>query len=526
MLIEMGFFKRTIVKGNKALRWILLMFAFFGATEFSCAQDARVVDSLTSLIRNDHSRSDLEIFHELAFQFVNHDNERSLQYLDKGILIAEKIRDSVKFVTLNRLKGQVLRRLGERTLSVELLQKILPIAQRHALTSETTYILSAIALTYTQMGRFDKALQWDFRALDFSEKNNDSSTVARAFLNIGFLHLMIDNNDKAIEYFERSLNIAEAMSEKDLALMNQVNIATVLISKKQFKEGKERIEQALRQCNADCMAWIIIPGWYGLAESQLNLGLLDSAEVRFRDTYHASIQTNDHRFMAESLIMLSKIEIQKHRFDSAKLHLDKAYEIAESAELLVTLSRAQYFYSELYKAKNDSDKAVFFLSRYVKLRDSILSEEVRNRMLVTEIEYNQKTDRLKLAHREELLVEQRMQTQLITIICVLISMLAVALFLILRQKQNANLKLDSRVRERTRELEENKAALERANQEQTALIGRTTQSVKSVLATHKGIRESIVKHGSNISGIALNAIEEELNDSLRNLSVDKKNGVS
>jgi tetratricopeptide (TPR) repeat protein len=497
---------------KKSIRWVLLILAFYVWPDLSHGQDWYIVDSLKPLIKNDYSKHDLEIFHELAFQFIDHDNELSLKYLEKGIIISEEMRDSAKFVTLNRLKGQVLRRLGKQTVALDLLEKVLPIARRHKLTTETMYILNALALTHTHMGHFDRGLEWNLQALAFSQDQNDSLNVASVLLNIGFIHLTIKNEDRAIEYFEKSLEIAELVNDRNLIALNNVNIGTALIYKKDYKLGKGRIARGLKHCADKCPPRIVIPALYGIAVSQWNLNLVDSAETVIKNAYSLSVINGDFRFKAECLIVLAEIEIGQHKLDSAKHHLDEAYQIALSGELLIPLTRIQNSYFQFFRANNEPDKAAFFLNRYVKLQDSSLSTEVRNRILIAEIELNQKANLIEIAHKEELLAEQELRTQLVAIICALTLVLALGLVFIVQRKQSTNLKLDARVRERTRELEANKTALERAYHEQNELIAKTSQSIKNVLATQRGLYATNQSRGDLSSDARpADVIEIELN---------------
>ena len=53
------------------MKTILLVAFLLVKTYDLYSQDQHVIDSVTALIKNDGSRSDMEIFYELGFQYIN-----------------------------------------------------------------------------------------------------------------------------------------------------------------------------------------------------------------------------------------------------------------------------------------------------------------------------------------------------------------------------------------------------------------------------------------------------------------------
>ena len=91
--------------------------------------------------------------------------------------------------------------------------------------------------------------------------------------------------------------------------------------------------------------------------------------------------------------------------------------------------------------------------------------------------------------------------------------------------------LDERVSERTRELESNKAALERAYHEQNELISKTYQSVRSALATQEGLNATF-QASQNVSEVELatakNVVRQlrSLDQELARTKREGANGIS
>jgi hypothetical protein len=175
-------------------------------------------------------------------------------------------------------------------------------------------------------------------------------------------------------------------------------------------------------------------------------------------------------------------------YDTSVSLLKQSWALCVNGGYRNLLADSYYQFFQVYKSMQKPDQAAGFLEKYVNLRDSIYSAEVKNKIMVAQTEFESRENKLLIAQKEELLARQKLQTQLIVIICLLSLTIAIGLFMLLRRKRRTNAVLDQRVTERTRELEHNKTAFERAYHEQTQLLAKTSRSIKSVLATQKGLR--------------------------------------
>ncbi|MBW1294537.1 tetratricopeptide repeat-containing sensor histidine kinase [Aquimarina litoralis] len=103
----------------------------------------------------------------------------------------------------------------------------------------------SIAICHLEMGNFEKALQYQNKALNIYSQETNNRSVAIALLNIGAIYIEIDEANKALEYFEKSLKIAEEYKYPLIKLNNKFNIAEVLMTKKQYKKATKNFEDVL-----------------------------------------------------------------------------------------------------------------------------------------------------------------------------------------------------------------------------------------------------------------------------------------
>jgi tetratricopeptide (TPR) repeat protein len=471
-----------------------LVFVFLLSRLVASRQDQHVIDSVTPLIKNDASKNDLEIFYELAFQYATTHHSLSLEYLEKVLDIAIVHGDSLKIVKANRMRGQILRRLGRQTEAISVLEQILPMARRLNYKIELADIYTTLATTHTFMAHFDVGLQHNFRALDVWRELGDEREIARVLNNIGLVHYKVGNFDKAIEYYLQAIQITEPQNHASLSELVYSNLGLANVSKKNFEEARKWYNKLMMSCSPSCdqkKTWYVE---FGLGYIAFHSKDFQTAKERFSKAYEIVRSTEDPLDEAECLFMLGATNLKLKNYSIAESFLSDALNICQQNSYRSLTASTHFQLFELYKVMTLQQKASVHLENYVSLRDSIHSIEVRNRIMVTQTEFEEKESRLTIAHHGELLEKQRAQTQLVVLICIMTILLATALFFILRGKQRANRILDQRVTERTRELEQHKTSLERAYQERSDLLAKTSQSVKSALATQRGLRASMISH--------------------------------
>jgi hypothetical protein len=81
-----------------------------------------------------------------------------------------------------------------------------------------------------------------------------------------------------------------------------------------------------------------------------------------------------------------------------------------------------------------------------------------------------------------------------------------------------NARLDEKIRERTRDLEAHREALERSFAEQSEMILKTSKTIKSALATNQGLRDTLARQGIFGEREQYESIEDQLNKWAEDLS--------
>jgi signal transduction histidine kinase len=176
--------------------------------------------------------------------------------------------------------------------------------------------------------------------------------------------------------------------------------------------------------------------------------------------------------------------------------------------------------SKVYSEKKLHKLASTAQQKYISYRDSTLNEDLLNAIIITQSEYEKGQHALLIENTSK---NQRIQKLVIGVIAFIFFVLSVILVRRIRIKQLINLKLITKVRERTRELETRKIELIKANNEKVSFARKTIQEINSPLASIKGLHNAARLAVKDVSALdyfdQLNKSVETLNHLVKRLSI-------
>jgi tetratricopeptide (TPR) repeat protein len=197
---------------------------------------------------------------------------------------------------------------------------------------------------------------------------------------------------------------------------------------------------------------------------------------------------------AYSLRQLSEIEIAKGRMEKALSLSQEALELVKATDYVEVLAGSYEQLSDIHSRVSDYKNSLFYLNKYLKLKDSIHSTELAKNLTKVQTEYaereNQKTiaaQKQILALNAELIARQKQQTIFIGVIALLLSVLAAVLYKNYRHKLVANRRLDEKVKERTEALRSSHQNLDKSFTLQQLTMQQVWQEGQSILSSIKGL---------------------------------------
>jgi tetratricopeptide (TPR) repeat protein len=459
----------------------------------------KVIDSLTLELNKRVGVEKLDVSFELLFEYVNlGDFRHALSYAERFQSMALQVNDTLKFIKGGRLRAQLLRRLERNDESFKAYYEIFAIlkdsyVKNQSYYGEAVYVLNGLALLHSGQAEYDKALDYHFKAIELI-KAVDLESMSTALHNVGFVYYKLENFDKAIDYYERSLQIKNEIKYYYDFEQLLVNISLCYAYKRNYIKSQEYLNRSLLFCKGKCTSNLYIDVHFAQGVIDFGLRNFQKAESSFLKSYLLSLKNANMRFQLENIVYLSQIYIKFKKFDLAKYYLNEAEKISSGLSYNLLFIEINQQFSNLYYETKDYQNAARYQSKYILLRDSIYGEQLTQNLMAVQVEYEQRENKAKLESQNKLLdlrehVIQRQQwlNILAGFTVLLLIALVAALYRNNKQKRKTNQLLDLKVQERTKALANSFQIIEKAYVAQSHLLVKASSNIRSPLSTMKGL---------------------------------------
>ncbi len=310
-----------------------------------------------------------------------------------------------------------------------------------------------IAIIYRNKGDHEKALDYNFKALKLREEINDKKGIAGSYTNIGIIYDQQNNYAKAMEYDFKSLKIKEELGNKNGIAKSLDNIGVGYTRLKNYKKALEYNLRALKLREE-------INDKNGMAYSLTNLGAVYE-NLKYYDKFlECSIKSlslreemGDKYGIAMSAVNVGLAYSHKGKYAEGAKSMIKSLSIAKEIGAKELIRDCYKTLALLYEETKDYKTAYDYKSKYVVLKDSMLSEESSKQLneLETRYEKDKKEKQililqkdksiqdLELGKKQADLKKQRIFTFSAIIVLVLVLCLAFIALRAYRNKKKAHL---------------------------------------------------------------------------------------
>ena len=423
------------------------------------------------------------------------------QHCQKALLFFEKEKNQEKIAWTLQSSGIVEDMLGNRKKSQATLEKSLTIFESIDHPIGIAYCLSDLGVIHAFNGEYIQASKLYIKALRIFEKHDYKLGVARVFSSLGFFYKRQSQDKKAVEYFTLALEKAEEANDKYWIGMSLMGLTKLLRKKEKFEEAfklNERLIQIAENLNSN----------YILLDAQKNQAFLLYDLENFDKSITAAFSALDlmelqNRKQSKSMIfnLLAKNYIQQNKLDQAFNYLEKVAsnpKVSKSNRAITHSIETKY-----WEKKGDFQKAFESQRKYIRLKDELNKKErsIAISRLESSYQLGQKQTEINSLNEKNELQQQVLYKRNMLLLTVIgLSLLVITL--LYRNyyfKQQLNKTLESKISERTKDLEKAKTKLEASNEELKKFAHLTSHDLREPLRNIFGFFHLLEKRKSNLA---------------------------
>jgi tetratricopeptide (TPR) repeat protein len=442
----------------------LLLFGFSCITLFCFAQQKELDSLLNELKRHPQEDTErLKLLNSIAYKYYGSNPAEGIKMSDAAIRLAGNLNDKKDLAIGLLYKGINQGSIEEDSLTLQLYNKALNIAQQSNLKSLAAKIHHNIGIYYLDKSDYPKAIEYQKKSLAFAEAAQDSILIGNDYMTLGVVYESLSNYAEALGYQLKALKIFDKTADKtgvgsvfiNLGLiynnleqlskaLDYYKKAAEIFKQLNYKQGianalgneastYDNLNDSARALQLYHEALAIseeINYKYGIASNTANIGslygyyseyykaipYLESALTWYRKSNDKNNQSLILRRIADMYNQASNEDLLKlgitpeKRYAIALEYNNQSMALAKEIKSLLQQSFALKSISDIYERQKNYKKAFDFYKQADEMDDSINNDDKKQQITRLEIQYafDKKQDSIKavtdkqqaLAHAE------------------------------------------------------------------------------------------------------------------------------
>lgn len=295
-------------------------------------------------------------------------------YYEKGLNLHQKIAYQIGIADALIGISSVYNCKGDYT-------KALEYAQKGLKTSEDAHYLLGSANAHNKIGEIftndassEKSFPHYIEAIKINQLIDNKRGLAFNYNNIGNVYEVLEKSDSSLSYYQKSYNIYKEIGDKWGMGLSVLNIGYTL-------EKQDKLTDALKYCT---------------------------------ESFNICEEIGDKEGQSFALMTLAKIYGRLKKYNVSIIHAKESMKIAQQIGSKLLLKDNTEILYDVYEQQKDYPNALLYYKLYAAYQDSLINEDVQNKLhqMEVEYEYNQKVTDLKLAQtQKELQKDKEIQAQ-------------------------------------------------------------------------------------------------------------------
>ena len=247
----------TYIRAIKLYSVVALLLACFEAW----GQNKAEVDSLLRVVETTRdAKTKMRAEVQLGWHFLDNDDGKALAFSTRGLELAWQFGDSASIVKAARVKAHSLRKLNRPNEAIQLYTQVLPIAARNNIIEEQKKILNGLAVTYTFLAIYDKALDYHLQSLVLREAHGTKEEITVTLNNIGLVYFKMHNYESALRYYQECVALKLEINSHSYLDLIYLNMGLCYLHLRNYTEAKAYTLKGMAVCVNECSTETIMIG--------------------------------------------------------------------------------------------------------------------------------------------------------------------------------------------------------------------------------------------------------------------------
>jgi tetratricopeptide (TPR) repeat protein/DNA-binding CsgD family transcriptional regulator len=336
--------------------------------------------AVTVAVREKHRPGVAESYRNTGLGHFYIGNFKSaLVFLNRSLRIFQELGDVRGEIRCLGSIASSYQELSDKRRTYETLQVARDLAEQCNTPSYTLLVLAKLGEFYAQIGDYPRSLDLFYQCLKAKEEADPNNPgLAVEILNIGTIHQSMRNYEKAIQCYERALQIRRESGGLRGQVIALYNLGSVYAETCDYEAGFACDSEAATI--AETLGNSLFHGMTisRVGQHHVRQNNYELAEECFQKSITIGREANHPWVVMTSQIELAKLRILTERYDEAVELLNQALLLADEGGEEESKIEVHKLLTDLYEKLGDGMHAFQHHKLYVAVKEELLSQEKQN----------------------------------------------------------------------------------------------------------------------------------------------------
>ena len=384
-----GFQKRGLNEIDNKLKFLVAINALYKLNmEYEVHNISKALDEFDNI---PISKEFLRILNYISYSsYIQGFYQYDIDMYRNFILPVSSMLSKESLIRANIDYGVALYRIGNTSSSLKVFESLYE--KRSLITDDRYYsaLLNNLGIAYLNVGYFERYVQLQLQALNFSQENNDIYAQIHFLNNLYIYHRRIQNWNSAIDYLYKARNLAIEANEKTLFAEAELSFGTFHRDhNNDLSLSIKHLQNATELSKSNNNYELLEFSLHELAKTYAYNDQIDLALNKYKEAANlAEIRQNEWGFVY-SYMNIAKIHLDNGDVTKAS---DYLYYVKNSDRQLMNFRNQvdrETILSKYYLLQNETDKALLTLKNYAEeiIYRSIHSSDIQSGHIYLEEEF-------------------------------------------------------------------------------------------------------------------------------------------
>ena len=389
------------------------------AKEYAFVDPSKVIYygnlALPLALENKDEEQECACYLRIAAGYIFSGNfEKGHEFAQKGIDLATELGDEESLVIGMNILASYHMNLGNYSEALDLFLRSLIKAQELGLEERIATIQLNIGTVLTTKGDRVTGLQYLLDALSYYEKHKDPKVEARILNNVAVNYHYWKDYDRALEFYQKTLEIDESLSDYVGQIIVLNNIGEIFKDKAEYDKAIPYYQEVIQLADSTDMGdYYKAYGWIGLAEVYLRKGEYKQSNYHIGLALAIFEEIKMQEGIATANWLLAQISFNLNYLGQALRQINVCKDIASTCGIIDLEQKAYLIESQIRAKSGDYKGAYESLSHYTLITDTLYNQERTNSFSQarSEMEMTQKQNEIELLMKDNQIKDLRIRKQ-------------------------------------------------------------------------------------------------------------------